>query len=318
MTDFPDRRLHIGTRSSPMALAQTARVAGLLHDLDPRLRIETVATTTEGDTWPGDLSQVGGKGLFVKAIDLQLQCGEVDLAVHCLKDVPGDHPLPHGLAIAAVLPRDDVRDVLVVPRSSPAASLDDLAPGAVLATSAVRRKAQLLSVRPDLRVVEVRGSVGTRLHKLDEPGGGLGADGMVLAAAGLNRLGLTERIHRTFTVEEMLPAVGAGVLALECRADDEAVRDLLARLGDPRTLAEATAERSMLRGLRGHCNSPVAGHCLTLPDGRLDLRGMVFAGDGSRFAHAHLRADSAADAEVLGSRVCAELVRQGARSLIDA
>ncbi len=318
MTDFPARRLLIGTRSSPMALAQTARVADLLHALDPSLRIETVATTTAGDTWPGDLSQVGGKGLFVKAIDLQLQRGEVDMAVHCLKDVPGDQPLPQGLTFAAMLPRDDVRDVLVVPGSSPVTSLADLPPGSAVATSAVRRRAQLLSLRPDLRVLDVRGAVGTRLQKLDEPGSELEADALVLAASGLRRLGLTGRIRQIFSCEEVLPAVGAGVLALECRVDDEAVRALLERLNDPRTQAESRAERAMLRGLRGHCNSPIAGHCVTLPDGRLSLRGMVFTADGSRFVRTQLQTDSAADAASLGSRVCAELMRQGARSLIDA
>ncbi|HEV7626704.1 MAG TPA: hydroxymethylbilane synthase [Streptomyces sp.] len=317
MTDFPDRPLIIGTRSSPMALAQTVHVADLLRGLDPGLRIETAATTTAGDTWPGDLSQVGGKGLFVKAIDQQLQRGEVDMAVHCLKDVPGDRPLPKGLTFAAMLPRADVHDVLLAPQGSALVSLDELPAGATVATSAVRRKAQLLARRPDLHVVEVRGAVGTRLEKLDGTRGDLTADAMVLAGAGLARLDLTDRIRYEFPLDEMLPAVGAGVLALECRQDDEAVHSLLARLDHPRTHAEASAERSMLHGLQGHCNSPVAGYCATLPDGRLSLRGMVFSSDAARFAHAHLQAPSADDATALGSRVCSELLRQGARDIID-
>ena len=318
MTDLPDRPLRIGTRSSPMARTQTDHVAGLLRGLDSGLRIETMATVTAGDTWPGDLSQVGGKGLFVKAIDEQLQRGEIDLAVHCLKDVPGDQPLPSGLTFAAMLPRGDVRDVLLVRKGSPVTSLNGLPLGSAVATSAVRRRAQLLALRPDLCMVEVRGAVGTRLEKLDRDRAGLAADAMVLARVGLVRLGLTSRIRCTFPVEQMLPAVGAGVLAVECREDDEAVTRLLARLNHPRTQAESSAERAMLYGLHGHCNSPIAGHCTTEPDGRLSLRGMVFSSDGAQFVRAHLHADSADQATALGSRVSTELLRQGASTLINS
>jgi hydroxymethylbilane synthase len=316
-TGFTDRTLRIGTRSSPMALAQTEHVTHLLHALDPDLRIEAVPTTTEGDKWHGDLAQLGGKGLFVKAIDQQLQRGQVDVAVHCLKDVPGDEPVPEGLVFAGVLPRSDVRDVLLVPEGSPVASLGDLPAGAVVATAAVRRKAQILAVRPDLDVVRVRGAVGSRLDKLDGRRGGLSADAMVLARAGLERLGLTERITQEFGPHEMLPAVGAGVLALECRHDDGPVAELLGRLDHARTHREVAAERAMLRGLRGHCNSPIAGLCTTEADGRLSLRGMVFSEDGREFAHAHLVGEEPDDPGVLGSRVCAELLRRGARDIVE-
>lgn len=318
MTDFPDRPLRIGTRSSPMALVQAGYAADLLRRLVPGLTTRTVPTTTAGDTWPGSLTQAGGKGLFVKAIDRQLQRGEVDVAVHCLKDVPGDRPPPQGLFIAAVLPRADVHDVLLVPEGSPVRSLPDLPAGSTVATSAVRRRAQLLALRPDLRMVEVRGAVATRLEKLDGLRGGLQADAMVLARAGLVRLGLTERIRYRFPLREVLPAVGAGVLALECRRDDEAVAALLRRVDHSRTHAEATAERALLHGLRGHCNSPVAAHCVTGDDGRLSLRGMVFTLDGTRTVRAHLHAPGDADPADLGTRVCAELLRGGARALIDA
>lgn len=318
MTDFPDRPLRIGTRSSPMALAQAGQVADAVQAVVPELVTRTVPTTTSGDTWPGSLTQAGGKGLFVKAIDRQLQRGEVDVAVHCLKDVPGDQPLPQGLVIAAMLPRADVHDVLVVPESSPAASLANLPTGSTVATSAVRRKAQLLALRPDLRMVDVRGAVATRLTKLDGHRSGLEADAMVLARAGLVRLGLTERIRYEFPLGEVLPAVGAGVLALHCRRDDEAVTALLRRVDHARTHAEATAERAMLHGLRGHCNSPVAGHCFSGEDGRLGLRAMVFTLDGTRTAHAHLSAPADGDPADLGARVCADLLRRGARSIIDS
>ncbi|WP_078503591.1 hydroxymethylbilane synthase [Streptomyces sulphureus] len=309
--------MRIGTRSSPLALAQVQQVTDRLHQLMPDLTIETVPTTTEADRWHGDLARLGGKGLFVKAIDQQLQRGEIDMAVHCLKDVPGDQPMPHGLIFAAMLPRGDVRDVLLVPEGSSAKSLGDLPPGATVATSAVRRKAQILARRPDLNVVRVRGAIGTRLDRLDQKQGDLQADAMVLARAGLERLGLTDRIVAEFPVQEMLPAVGAAVLALECRRDDDSATRLLERLNHSRTQTEATAERVMLHGLRGHCNSPIAGHCTTEPDGQLSLRAMVFARDGSRFAHAHVRGETSNNPGTLGSRVCAELLRQDARDIID-
>ncbi|MFH8348398.1 hydroxymethylbilane synthase [Streptomyces sp. NPDC018045] len=335
--DFPARELRIGTRTSPMALVQTAHVTRLLHQLDPRLRTVTVPVRTEADLWQGDLSGTGGKELFVKALDARLQSGDIDLALHCLKDVPGDVPLRAGLVVAAHLERADVRDVLVVPEHSAARHLGDLPPGARIGTSSVRRRAQLLRTRPDLRIVPVRGAVGTRLDLLDgardghvepdtpvEPGapddpkaapGAL--DALVLASAGLARLGLTHRVRQVFEVEELLPAVGAGVLSLECRRDDSAVAALLDHLNHEPTLTEATAERVMLQGLRGHCNSPIAGYCVTGPDGRLSLRGMVFSPDGTAFAQVHLYSDAPHDPAALGAHAATELLSQGARSLID-
>ncbi|MBC2873967.1 MULTISPECIES: hydroxymethylbilane synthase [Streptomyces] len=317
MTDFADRPLRIGTRSSPMALAQTEHVSQLLRELVPGLAIQVKPTTTEADLWQGDLARLGGKGLFVKDIDAQLQRGDIDMAIHCLKDVPGDVPMPQGLVFAAMLPRADVRDVLLVPEGSTVKTLADLPPGAAVATTAVRRKAQILKVRPDLNVIRVRGAVGTRVEKLDRKKGDLQAEAMVLARAGLERLGIESRIRHEFSVHEILPAVGAGVLALECRRDDGPVAALLERLNDPKTQTEATAERVMLHGLRGHCNSPIAGYCTTDPDGQLSLRGMVFSRDGSKFVHAHIWGEASNDPGTLGARVSAELLRQGARDIIE-
>ncbi|MFJ8804011.1 hydroxymethylbilane synthase [Streptomyces sp. NPDC102487] len=318
MTDFPSRTLRIGTRSSPMALAQVELVSDLLRKHEPHLKIEVMPVTTEADKWQGDLAQLGGKGLFVKEIDQMLQRGHVDMTVHCIKDVPGDTPMPRGLVFAAYLPRDDVRDVLLFPEGSAGQTLDDLPPGATVATSAVRRKAQILQVRPDLNVVRVRGAVGSRIEKLD------GTrkidhklDAMVLATSGLERLGISHRGRHTFSIDEMLPAVGAGALGLECRKDDEDTAALLQQLNHERTMTEITAERVMLHGLRGHCNSPIAGHCVTTSDGQLSLRGMVFSRDGSKFVHAHIWGESSNDPGVLGTRVCAELLRQGARDIIE-
>ncbi|MFF7025727.1 hydroxymethylbilane synthase [Streptomyces klenkii] len=318
MTDFPERTLRIGTRSSPMALAQVEQVSALLRKHEPELTIDVVPVTTEADKWQGDLAQLGGKGLYVKEIDTMLQRGDVDMAVHCVKDVPGDRPLPQGLIFAAYLLRDDVRDVLLFPEGSGRQTLDDLPPGAIVATSAVRRKAQINRVRPDLSVVRVRGAVGSRVEKLDgKRRVDAKLDAMVLATSGLERLGIAHRGRQVFSVEEMLPAVGAGTLGLECRRDDAAVAALLARLNDERTMTEITAERVMLHGLRGHCNSPIAGHCITDPDGQLSLRGMVFSRDGSKFVHAHIWGESDNDPATLGTRVCAELLRQGARDIIE-
>ncbi|MEU2793886.1 hydroxymethylbilane synthase [Streptomyces sp. NPDC007100] len=317
--DSPARELRIGTRTSPMALAQTAHVAQLLHRLDPALRIETVPVQTEADLWHADLSGTGGKGLFVKAIDARLQSGEIDLALHCLKDVPGDVPLREGLVVAAHLERADVRDALVVPEHATACGLDDLPSGARVGTASVRRRAQLLRARPDLRIVPVRGAVGTRLELLDgkREDTGPGLDALVLAAAGLHRLGLDHRMRQVFETDAMLPAVGAGVLSLECRRQDTAVAALLEQLNHEPTLTEATAERVMLQGLRGHCNSPIAGYCVTGPDGRLSLRGMVFSPDGAAFAQVHLRSDPPHDPAALGAHAATELLTQGARALID-
>ncbi|MFE2726756.1 hydroxymethylbilane synthase [Kitasatospora sp. NPDC059327] len=315
--DFPKRLLRIGTRSSPLALAQTEMVIAALREHEPDLRTEVLPVTTEADLWQGDLAQLGGKGLYTRQIDTMLQRGEVDMAVHCVKDVPGDVPLPAGLVFAAYMERPDVRDVLLFPEGSEHTSLADLPPGAVILSSAVRRKAQILRARPDVKVVRVRGAVGSRLEKLDgRKKIDVRADGMILAVAGLARLGI-ERPGYVLGTDEMLPAVGAGVLGLECRQGDHAVGALLERINHPRTQREVTAERVMLHGLRGHCNSPIAGYCTTEGDGQLSLRGMVFDREGSKFANVMVWDEHQADPAVLGARACAELLRQDARRIIE-
>ena len=204
------RTLRLGARTSPMALAQARQVADTLHALVPDLGIEIAGIVTSGDQWKGDLAALGGKGAFMKEIDRALLTGQVDAAMHCMKDVPGDVPLPPGLIFAAYLPREDIRDCTVFPAASPSTALADLPPGARIGTSSVRRRAQLAQHRPDLAVHRLRGNVNTRLTRLDE-----GAfDALVLARAGLARIGQASRAGETFDITVMCPAVGAGVIGL--------------------------------------------------------------------------------------------------------
>ncbi|GAA0379864.1 hydroxymethylbilane synthase [Streptomyces blastmyceticus] len=307
--------IRIGTRAAPMAAFQAEQVAELIHKHSPDTRTEIVTHTTEADLWQGDLAKLGGKGLFTKEIDQMLQRGSIDIAVHCMKDVAGDKPIPEGLIFAAYLPREDVQDVVLFPEGSEHSTLDDLPAGATVATSAVRRKAQILRDRPHLQVERVRGLVGNRVDKLDQ--GEKGWSAMVLSLAGLRRLGLEHRAEQALSVDEMIPAVGAGVIGIECRRDDAPVAGLLEQLNHAKTMKELTAERVMLHGLRGHCNSPIAGHCVTGPDGQLVLRGMVFTREGAQFVHAQHWGEASNDPGTLGARVCADLLRQGARELIE-
>jgi hydroxymethylbilane synthase len=313
-----ERRIRIGSRTSPMAMAQAEQVRELLVGLETAIEVDTevdiVGIQTSGDRWQGDLAELGGKGAFLKEIDRSLVRGGVDIAVHCMKDVPGDVPVPEGTTFAAYLVRDDVHDALVFPVGSPYTGLGDLPPGARVATSAVRRKAQLLRVRPDLRVDRIRGNVNSRFARFDAEGR---FDAMVLARAGLRRIGMDDRVGQVMPLDVMCPAVGAGVIGIQCRTDDERVLDLLRMLDDAETRAHVTAERAMLYGLQGHCNSPIAGHCVTEPDGQLSLIGMVFGDDGGQVACAREweKPDRAAE---LGARVADILAGQGARQIIAA
>jgi hydroxymethylbilane synthase len=306
-----DRTIRLGSRTSPMAMAQARRVAALLGALVPGIDVTVMGITTSADQWAGDLAALGGKGAFTKEIDRALLMGEIDAAVHCMKDVPGDVPLPAGLLFAAYLPREDIRDCLVFPASSGRAALADLPAGARIGTSSVRRKAQLGRHRPDLAVHRVRGNVNSRLARLDAGD----FDALVLARAGLARISLADRAAETFDTDTMCPAVGAGVIGLQCRVDDKGLLELLRLLDDEPTRTHIVAERTMLHGLQGHCNSPIAGHCATTPDGQLALRGMVFTRDGGEFIHAMEWGPAAGPAE-LGAYLAGVLLRKGARDLI--
>src|SRR5215469_15160642 len=300
-TRMSTRPLRIGTRGSPMALRQAALVRDRLVTAHPDLAAEIVTIRTTGDrVQDRRLAEIGGKGLFTKEIEEALFAGRVDLAVHSLKDV--ETWIPEGLEIACVLPRDDPRDVFL---SATVPNLAALPKGARVGTSSLRRQAQLLRRRPDLEVLPMRGNVDTRLRKLAAGE----VDATVLALCGLQRLGETEHATEILPPEIMLPAVGQGALAIECRADESWLRSLLEPLHDQGSAACVTAERAMLAALDGSCRTPIAGLAEIVGD-RLILEGLLLRPDGS----AEIRAKTSGDptqAEMLGAELGREL-RRGA------
>jgi hydroxymethylbilane synthase len=297
--------VRIGTRGSPMALAQARRVAAALT-----MPSELVAVTTHGDRWMGPLAAAGGKGAFVREIDRALLNGEIDVAVHCLKDLPGDVPVPDGLVIAAYLDREDVQDCVV---TTDGRKLADLPGGATVGTSSVRRRAQLARHWPQVQLTPMRGNVNTRLAKLDRGE----VDALILAVSGLRRIGQDDRIAEVLPTDTIIPPVGAGVIVLQVRADDEATRALAQPLNHTGTTLAATAERDMLWALRGHCHSPIAGQAVIDAGGQLTLRGAVYSPDGVTALEAS-RSGPAVEAAAIGEAVAADLLAQGARGLIDA
>jgi hydroxymethylbilane synthase len=298
--------LRLATRGSPLALWQANHVAGLLRQTAPDLSVELVQIETTGDrVRDKPLSQIGGDGLFTKEIQRAVLDGRADVAVHSLKDLP---TLPvDGLILAAVPERGAVGDVLVSRRH---ASVDALPPGATIATGSLRRRAQLLYHRPDLRVVDLRGNVETRLRKLDEDS----LDGIVLAQAGLERVGMAHVITEVLDPQWMLPAVGQGALGLECRTDDSQSISAIAKLNHEPSALGARAERMLLRGLGGGCQVPL-GVLTTVAGAILHLRGAVISTDG-RQRIAGEAEDTAQEAEAIGWRLANELLAKGARELL--
>ncbi|MHC5256343.1 hydroxymethylbilane synthase [Streptomyces sp. UC4497] len=301
--------IRIVSRSSPMALAQVERVRAELAALHPGIRTEVVPVTTSGDKWMGDLSKLGGKGAFTKEVDRALLDGQADLAVHCLKDIPADRPLPEGCTFGAYLKRDDVRDALIDPAGR---TLDELPEGTRVGTSSVRRVAQLAASHPHLECVPMRGNANRRMEKMAAGD----ADVLLLALSGLERIERTDVITEILSPETMCPPIGAGILALQCREDDESTLEAVTGLGDRDTWREATAERMFLHVLQGHCNSPIAGYARAERSGDLSLRGCVFTPDGKRVLNAQEWAGPL-DPATLGMSVAVALLRQGARELID-
>jgi hydroxymethylbilane synthase len=300
--------IKIATRKSPLAMWQAEHVAAELGRLHPTLVVEIVGMTTRGDKiLDAPLAKVGGKGLFVKELEQGMLEGTADIAVHSMKDVPVD--FPPGLHLAVILDREDPLDAFVSNRFG---SLDELPQGACVGTSSLRRQCQLAVRRPDLRIEPLRGNVNTRLRKLDEGE----YDAIILAAAGLKRLGFGERIRGAISTEDSLPAIGQGAIGIECRADDPRVNDLIAPLHHAATAERVLAERAMNARLQGGCQVPIAGHAVHDGD-ELHLRGLVGTPDGRRVLRAEGRAP-VAEAEALGVRLAEDLLRQGADEILAA
>jgi hydroxymethylbilane synthase len=310
MPSLADRTLTIATRESRLALWQAEHVRDLLAARFGVV-VKLLGMTTRGDQiLDRTLSKVGGKGLFVKELETALEEGHADLAVHSLKDVPMD--LPPGFALAAVLEREDPRDALVSPRY---ATLADLPQGACVGTSSLRRLAQLATARPDLRIEPLRGNLDTRLRKLDEGQ----YDAIVLAAAGLVRLGLAERIRMRFGAQQMLPAAGQGALGIEVRADDTGLSDMLAGLSHTPTWLAVHAERAVSRGLGGSCSMPLAAHALWRGDELHLAAALGHAADPTRPLLATQVRGTVVDvamAEALGAQAVAALHAAGARDYL--
>ena len=298
--------LKIATRQSPLALWQANFVKHQLETLHPGLRVELVPMVTKGDViLDSPLAKIGGKGLFVKELEAALLDGRADIAVHSMKDVPME--FPQGLGLSVICRREDPRDAFV---SNKYAALADLPAGAVGGTSSLRRQCQLKQLRPDLQVHSLRGNVGTRLSKLDQGE----YDAIILASAGLIRLGLAERIRSFIEVEQSLPAVGQGAVGIECRIDDLVVQQLLAPLADQQTTLCVLAERAMNRRLQGGCQVPIGGYAI-IENEQLWLRALVGELDGSQIIRAEGRGDLTT-AEQLGVQIAESLLAQGAGQIL--
>ncbi|MBI3150345.1 MAG: hydroxymethylbilane synthase [Betaproteobacteria bacterium] len=300
------QRLVIATRESALALWQAEHIRSRLQELYPGCTVELLGLTTQGDQiLDRPLAAIGGKGLFIKELETAMIEGRADLAVHSLKDVPMD--LPQGFCLAAIGHREDPRDAFVANHYS---SLAELPAGAVVGTSSLRREAQLRERFPQLQIAALRGNVGTRLRKLDE--GQYAA--IILAAAGLMRLGLGERITARLQASESLPAVGQGALAIECLADRAELIDWLAPLHHAPSAACVLAERAFSRSLAGSCHTPLAGYAVFEGE-TLWLRGLLASRDGARVLRAERRG-SPAQAEALGEALGEALRAQGAAALL--
>lgn len=303
-----EKTLKIATRQSPLALWQANYVKDRLQQQYPDLTIELVPMVTKGDViLDSPLAKIGGKGLFVKELENALLNKEADIAVHSMKDVPMQ--FPEGLGLAVICQREDPRDAFV---SHSYRTFAELPQGAVVGTSSLRRQCQLKALRPDLDIRSLRGNVGTRLSKLDNGD----YDAIILASAGLIRLGLADRIASFIDVEQSLPAAGQGAVGIECRTDDVQVHALLAPLADAETTYCVRAERAMNNHLQGGCQVPIGGYAV-LQQGQLYLRALVGDIDGSRIIRAEGKS-AVENAEVLGVQIAEQLLAQGADKILQA
>ncbi len=298
--------IKIGTRGSKLALVQANTVVENLRKIAPETTTEICIIKTSGDIMQNvSLLKIGGQGAFVKEIEEALLSGTVDLAVHSMKDVPGE--MPDALTIAAVLPREDVRDILV---SRDNVKLEFMPRGARIGTGSLRRGAQIQAMMPDVEIVPLRGNVDTRLKKIETEN----LMGVILAAAGMKRLGYAQKISQYMPVEFMLPAVGQGAVGLQIRKSDTELAGILAKLNHVPTAVEVTAERSFLRALGGGCRLPIAAYG-KLEGGKLSLDGLVAAPDGASIIRDKLRGD-AEEAEELGIKLAGIIMEKGGRKLL--
>jgi hydroxymethylbilane synthase len=300
--------VRIATRESALALWQAEYVKAQLEHFHQDINVVLVPMTTKGDIWlDTPLAKIGGKGLFVKELEVAMLEDRADIAVHSMKDLPVD--FPPGLDLEVICPREDPRDAFV---SNTYASLSDLPQGAIVGTSSLRRQCQLKAKRPDLDIRDLRGNVNTRLRKLDEGQ----YDAIILAAAGLIRLKMSERIAQTIEPEEMLPANGQGAVGIECRINDENIKALLAPLECNTTRIRVLTERAMNKALEGGCQVPIASYSVISTDGKeVHLRGLVGAVDGSEIIESEITGPIE-QGEVLGHTLAQELLSRGADRIL--
>jgi hydroxymethylbilane synthase len=302
------RKIIVGSRRSKLALTQTNWVIDQLKAIDPSYEFEVKEIVTKGDQiLDVTLSKVGGKGLFVKEIEQAMLDKEIDMAVHSMKDMPA--VLPEGLTIGCIPEREDHRDAFI---SKNHVALKDLPSGAIVGTSSLRRGAQILSVRPDLEIKWIRGNIDTRLSKLKNED----YDAIILAAAGLSRMGWTSDVVTEFLDPDLcLPAVGQGALSIECRQDDEELLELLNRFSDEETTQTVTAERAFLHKMEGGCQVPIAGYAEVKDNGEVALTGLVASPDGRTIYKEYM---TGSNPQTVGERVAESLTEQGAKALIDS
>lgn len=308
-------KIIIGTRGSKLALWQAEWIKSELQKLNPGLEIELNKINTTGDKiLDVPLAKVGGKGLFVKEIEEALLRNEADIAVHSMKDVPTE--FPDGLHLAVITKREDPRDAFITAVSSKKIikSFKDLPKGATIGTSSLRRSCQLLSIRPDLKIKQLRGNLDTRLRKLDEGQ----FDAIILAAAGVKRLGWAKRITEILTTEISLPAIGQGAVGIECRINDEFINNLIAPLNHPETSICVRAERAFLKKLEGGCQVPIAAYAKLLNPSthQLIMDGLVGSVSGDRIVNGRIEG-TPNDAENLGIKLAEELLSRGAKEILD-
>lgn len=300
--------IKIGTRKSALALWQAEFIKSELQRLNPSITVELVHFNTKGDRiLEKPLAEVGGKGLFTAELEAAMHAGDIDIAVHSLKDMPTE--LPQGLTLGAISKREVPYDALISPQYK---TLDKLPEGARIGTSSLRRQAQLLHRRPDLKIEVIRGNVQTRLNKIETEG----LDGVILAQAGLKRLGLDHQITQVFTADEMIPAVGQGALAIECRADDVEMLDMLSLIDDEPTRLAVEGERSFLNQLNGNCQVPMGVHG-TIEKGQLTLKALIASTDGKTVYEGEL-SGPATKSVMLGKNLAKALYEEGGKHIIEA